>query len=150
MAGIFCYALILFRCGFQIFLIRIDIPDIASVLHAVQDIMHGFKRGNHGMVDVVITVLAVTADTVKVIDGIQVIPEAVNILVGIKISRVRLFDLLHMGVDYREVLSIRPIFTISFTAKSENSFSVIRHRESPSSQKYSRPTQTVFSKSFTI
>lgn len=44
MAGIFCYALILFRCGFQIFLIRIDIPDIASVLHAVQDIMDGFKE----------------------------------------------------------------------------------------------------------
>ena len=107
--------------------------------------MDGFKGSDHGMVDIVITVLAVAAHTIQIIDGIQKSPELINILIGIKISRIRFFNLFHMGVDY-----LADIVTISFTAKSENSFSVILHRESPSSQKYSNPTQTVFSRSFTI
>lgn len=53
--------------------------------------MDGFKGSDHGMVDIVITVLAVAAHTIQIIDGIKESPELINILIGIKISRIRFF-----------------------------------------------------------
>lgn len=85
------YLSVLFRSGFQIFLIGIYIPDIASVSHLIQDVMDGFKGSDHRMVDIVITVLAVAAHTIQIIDGIKESPELINILIGIKISRIRFF-----------------------------------------------------------
>ena len=54
----------------MIFLLGIDTPDVIFVLNTIYDILHSLKRGDHGMVDIVIAVLAVTSDTVEVVDGL--------------------------------------------------------------------------------
>ena len=51
------------------------------------------------MVDIVIAVLPVSADTVKVINGIQVLHQSVNLLIGVEVSRISLLDALHMVVQ---------------------------------------------------
>ena len=50
------------------------------------------------MIDVVVTVLSVSAYTVKVVDGLQIIHQRINILVGVKIGRVGFFDPFHVRI----------------------------------------------------
>lgn len=48
----------------MIYFLRIDIPDIILGPDAVYDIFHGFEGSDHGVVNIVIPVLAVAADAV--------------------------------------------------------------------------------------
>jgi len=81
-----------------IYLLRIDIPDIILGLDTVYDIFHGFEGSDHGVVNIVIPVLAVAADTVQVVYGLKVIHKGIDILVGIEVGRICLFDTFHMGI----------------------------------------------------
>lgn len=51
-------------------LLRVDVPYIIFGLDAVYDVLHGLEGGDHGVVDIVVAVLAVTSDTVEVVDGL--------------------------------------------------------------------------------
>ena len=51
------------------------------------------------MVEVVVAVLAVAADTVEVADQIEVTAQAVDVTVGVKVSGIGFFDALDVGVD---------------------------------------------------
>ena len=52
------------------------------------------------MIDIIIPVLAVAPHAVKIINGIQIRPQLIDILVSIKISRISLLHLFHMGIHY--------------------------------------------------
>ena len=52
------------------------------------------------MVHVVITVLSVPANTVEVINAIQVIDDCLYFGIGVKVGGIRLLDALHMAVLY--------------------------------------------------
>ena len=52
------------------------------------------------MVDVVISVLAVSSHAVEIVDGFQVCRQRVHILVGVKVGGVRLFHPLHVGIHH--------------------------------------------------
>ena len=52
------------RLRFMIHFLCIDIPDIILILNTVYDILDGLKRSDHRVVDIVIAVLAVSADAI--------------------------------------------------------------------------------------
>ena len=56
---------------FVIFFFRIDVPDVGAVADTVYDVVYDLERGAHRMVDVVVTVLTVSADTVEVVDAVE-------------------------------------------------------------------------------
>ena len=51
------------------------------------------------MVDVIIAVLPISADTVKIINCIQVLHQGDDLLIGVEISRISLLDAFHMVVQ---------------------------------------------------
>ena len=47
-----------------VFLFRVHVPDVGTVLNTVDDIVNRFEGRTHGMIDVVIPMLAVSAHAV--------------------------------------------------------------------------------------
>ena len=78
----------------MIFLLGIHVPDVFFLKGGWVD--HGFDgihRGEHGVVHVVIAVLAVTTDAVEVGDGVKVLSDLIDVFVGIEIGRIGFLDL---------------------------------------------------------
>ena len=106
---------------FVIFFFCIDVPDVGAVADTVYDVVYDFERGAHRMVDVVVTVLTVSADTVEVVDAVEPVDQSIDFLVGVEVSGISFFNRLECVSSTSSLLSIMPILMISSTAKSENS-----------------------------
>ena len=104
----------------MIFFFRIDVPDVGAVADTVYDVVYDLERGAHRMVDIVVTVLTVSADTVEVVDAVEPVDQSIDFLVGIEVSGISFFNRFGMRIK-SALLSIMPILMISSTAKSENS-----------------------------
>ena len=104
----------------MIFFFRIDVPDVGAVADTVYNVVYDLERGAHRMVDIVVTVLTVSADTVEVVDAVEPVDQSIDFLVGIEVSGISFFNRFGMRIK-SALLSIMPILMISSTAKSENS-----------------------------
>ena len=81
-------------------LVGIDGPYVLLGRLAVLDIADGLDCGGHGMIHVVVTMLAVAADAIQIAEGIEVFHELRHAIVGVEICRIRLLHALTMGVDH--------------------------------------------------
>ena len=71
---------------FVVLFFRVDIPDCRFIMAVTQDAFYGFEGCHHGMIKIVIAVLAVTPDAVEVVDGVQVGDQCVGFRIGVKIG----------------------------------------------------------------
>ena len=69
----------------MVFLICVYIPDIVLALDAVKNIFYGFKGRHHGVVDIVVAVLPISADAVQIVDRFQIIDQSIHLIVRVKI-----------------------------------------------------------------
>jgi len=79
---------------FLVLLFRIHLPQSSFIGFALADQIHGSEGGEHGMVHVVVPVLAVPAHAVEIGDGVQFLPEPGKIPVAAIIGRVGFFQVL--------------------------------------------------------
>ena len=88
---------------FVIFFFRIDVPDVGAVADTVYDVVYDLERGAHRMVDVVVTVLTVSADTVEVVDAVEPVDQSIDFLVGIEVSGISFFNRFAAAADTEEI-----------------------------------------------
>ena len=85
---------------FVIFFFRIDVPDVGAVADTVYDVVYDLERGAHRMVDVVVTVLTVSADTVEVVDAVEPVDQSIDFLVGVEVSGISFFNRFGMRIKH--------------------------------------------------
>ena len=89
-------------CFFLLFVIlflRIYAPDILLVFSAAQDVVHGLEGSGHGVIHIVVSVLAVSADAVEILKCIEVFNQLVHPVIGVEISGVSLLHPLTVAVE---------------------------------------------------
>ena len=92
-----------FLC-FLIVFVGVDVPDILFVGKMLLDVAHGLEGRHHGVVHVVVAVLAVAADAVEVRNAVELGAHGRERFVGIEISRVGLLDAVMHGIFDRRLL----------------------------------------------
>lgn len=50
-------------------LLGVHVPDIILGSNTIDDILHGLEGGHHGVINIVVAVLAVASHAVKVVEG---------------------------------------------------------------------------------
>lgn len=84
--------------AFVIFFFRIDLPNVAFMSVISQNMVHTKKGSQHGMIHVVVTVLAVTTYAVQSLDGVEPIAEGIYSIVAAEVGGVCLPDFFAVGV----------------------------------------------------
>ena len=84
----------------MIFFFRIDVPDVGAVADTVYDVVYDLERGAHRVVDVVVTVLTVSADTVEVVDAVEPVDQSIDFLVGVEVSGISFFNRFGMRIKH--------------------------------------------------
>lgn len=79
-------------------LFGVDAPDVLLGGLAGLDVADGLDGSAHGVVLVVVTVLAVTTHAIEVAEGIQVLDQLVDVLIGVEIGRISLGNALAVGI----------------------------------------------------
>ena len=72
----------------MIFFFCIDIPDIVLIGLSGFDCLCRFHGGKHGMIHIVVSMLTISADTVKIFITVKAFDQFVNLSIRIKISRI--------------------------------------------------------------
>ena len=54
---------------FMVCLLGVHVPDIILGSNTIDDILHGLEGGHHGVINIVVAVLAVASHAVKVVEG---------------------------------------------------------------------------------
>ena len=78
----------------MVFLLGVDAPDALAVSGAGDYRAGGVHRRQHGVIHVVVAVLAVSAYAVEIIEAVEVPAHLPELLVGAEVRRV---GLLHLG-----------------------------------------------------
>ena len=73
----------------------VDVPDVLLVETTIADVADGFHGGEHGVVHVVVAVLAVASQAVEVLYAIEPFTDNAQLFVGSEISRIG-FAYLHL------------------------------------------------------
>ena len=90
---------------FLVVFVGVDVPDVLLVRKALLDVAHGLEGRHHGVVHVVVAVLAVAADAVEVRDAVELGAYNRERFVGIEVSGVGLLDAVADGVFDRRLLN---------------------------------------------
>ena len=77
--------------SFKIIVLRIHVPEAFLVRAGADDAVCRQKPRQHGMIHVVVAVLAVAAHAEKVVETVQEPSDLRQLLIGIKVSRIRLW-----------------------------------------------------------
>lgn len=83
---------------FLVVFVSVDVPDVLFVGKVLLDVAHGLEGCHHGVVHVVVAVLAVAADAVEVRDAVELGAYNRERFVGIEISGVGLLDAVADGI----------------------------------------------------
>ena len=109
----------------MIFFFGIYVPDIILCFFTGKNIIYGFKRCTHGMVDIIISVLTVSSHTIKVRNAVKILSQLIHMLICIKISGICLLDTLNMIIN-NVAFTVDKLHLYHF-AYSEPAEIVIRH-----------------------
>ena len=95
----FIWSSFLYLLSFLIVFVGVDIPDILFVGKVFPDVAHSLEGRHHGMVHVVVAVLAVAADAVEIGNAVELGAHSWERLIGIEIRRVGLLDAVAHGIS---------------------------------------------------